>query len=99
MGECCKKLLSQGLDLCVRARKLDAMDRRTHQLQASVCPIEWQESGRFDTFVERHNIDNPAHQIATRSGTPALWVQDQYERDLHDWEDRTRKHLMQGCRP
>jgi hypothetical protein len=99
MADCCRDLLSQGLDLCVRARKLDAMNRRTVQIAACIDPIAWQESGRFDTFVERHNIENPAQEIATRSGTPALWVQDQYERDLHEWESRARKHLMQGCQP
>ncbi len=97
MGECCRRLLSEGLDLCVRARKLDAIDRRQSFLNWSSDSVAWQEDGTFDRFVERYNIDNSHAPLETRCLTPALWVQDQYERDLADWEARSRKHLLQGC--
>lgn len=61
-------LLSEALDLCVRARKLDD-------------PI---------IALEETWERNP-HM--TRSATPALWIVDQYERDLADWEVRARKAL------
>jgi hypothetical protein len=31
--------------------------------------------------------------VVTKSMTPHLWVQDQYDRDLADWEARARKAL------
>ena len=62
------KLLSEGLDLCVRARKMDDLERKA---------VEWQ-------------MRNPG---ATRSGTIALWVQEQYETDLADWEKRVRNAM------
>lgn len=88
------ELLSEGLSLCVRARQMDAMDRRSAAIGASVVPEEWQASGRFDKYVERHNIDYPDQQIHPRSATVHLWVQDQYEKDLADWERRARAHLL-----
>lgn len=94
---CCRKLLSEGLDLCVRARKLDAIDRRQSTLDWSMFPDEWLASGRFDAFVARNNIENPHAPIEPRCLTPTLWVLDQYERDLADWETRARKHLLEGC--
>lgn len=93
----CRTLLSEGLDLCVRARQMDAMDRRASTLAASSCPHEWVESGLFDKYVERHNIDRPDTPIATRSGTVALWLEEQYQTDLAEWERKSRHHLMQGC--
>ena len=95
--ETCKTLLSEGLDLCVRARQMDAMDRRAAALGASSDPHAWEESGRFDDYVERHNIDRPHAPISTRSGTVALWLQEQYDTDLAEWERKSRHHLMQGC--
>jgi hypothetical protein len=74
MADCCTKLLSEGLDLCIRARKLDRQ------------------------VIDAMNA-GPLHGVETRCGTPALWVQDQYENDLTDWERRSRQHLMQGCVP
>lgn len=65
------ELLSEGLDLCVRARGLDAQADRVMQ----------SEMGRI--WPE-----------GTRCGTPALWVQDQYERDLADWEGRARSAMV-----
>lgn len=86
MSACCRKLLSEGLDLCVRARKLDAMVR-TIAVQDSTPDLE--------RMAERHNAQYPDQPIMSRSGTIPLWVQDQYERDLADWERRSRHHLMQ----
>lgn len=90
-----RKLLSEGLDLCVRARTLDAMDRRTAALASSSDPDGWIESGRFDTFVERNNIRHPYQPISTRSATVALWLLEQYDQDLANWEARVRRALSQ----
>ena len=98
-GACCRKLLSEGLDLCVRARKMDAMDRREATLAVSKSPGKWVESGWFDRHVARHNAWNPEQPISTRSGTVALWLQEQYDFDLADWERRARHHLIHGCDP
>jgi hypothetical protein len=76
---------------------MDAMDRRASALAASSCAEEWVESGLFDKYVERHNIDRPDRPIATRSGTVALWLEEQYQTDLAEWERKSRHHLMQGC--
>jgi hypothetical protein len=61
-------LLSEGLDLCVRARKMDEAERKL---------VEWQMQ----------------HPHVTKSATIPLWAQDQYERDLADWEARVRAAL------
>jgi hypothetical protein len=92
------RLLSEGLDLCVRARRLDALDRRVATLDFSSDPIAWRASGSFDRHVAAHNEANPAQPIETRSLTPQLWVQDQYEKDLADWETRARGAMVRlGC--
>jgi hypothetical protein len=88
-----RELLAEGLDLCVRARQMDAMDRREAALGASIDAEAWQTSGRFDRFVERNNIEHPHKPIATRSGTVHLWVTEQYDKDLADWERRARAAL------
>lgn len=93
----CRTLLSEGLDLCVRARQMDAMDRRAATLAASSNPQKWEESGMFDKYVARHNVQRPHAPISTRSGTVALWLQEQYDTDLTAWENKSRHHLMQGC--
>jgi hypothetical protein len=93
----CRTLLSEGLDLCVRARQMDAMDRRAATLAASKDPEAWVNGGRFDEYVEQHNIDRPDRPIATRSSTVALWLEEQYQTDLAEWERKSRHHLMQGC--
>lgn len=80
MSRCCKELLSEGLDLCVRARKLDRS--LTDALDAGSVGKE-----------------RPLQGSGTRSLTPALWVLDQYDSDVEDWEQRARRHLMQGCSP
>ncbi|WP_408914034.1 hypothetical protein [Brucella pseudogrignonensis] len=90
----CTELLNEALNLVVRARQMDAIDRRDAALKISKVPDEWVSSGRFDDYVERHNIENPHKPIASKSGTLHLWVLDQYERDLHSWEEKARKHLM-----
>ena len=97
MCEVCRQILSEGLDLCVRARNLDAQVRSVSALDASKCPEEWKASGRFDTYVKRNNIEHPERPLSTRCATPALWVQDQYDKDLYEWERKARHHLMQGC--
>lgn len=78
MGECCKLLLSEGLDLCVRARKLDDSIRAAETA---------------GSVGERR----PHQGVGTRCLSPALWVQDQYDTDLADWERRSRHHLAQSC--
>lgn len=93
----CATLLSQGLDLCVRARKMDAQDRANAHVGISVDGRTWESSGLFARFAEAHNEHTPHAPIATRSATMPLWVQDQYERDLADWEARSRLHLQKGC--
>ena len=95
MSESLATLLSEGLDLCVRARKMDAMDRRQATLATTEYADEWVASGRFDKYVERHNIEYPDTPISTRSATVALWLQEQYDKDLADWERRARKALSE----
>lgn len=41
----------------------------------------------------------PYSQIAPQNLTIHLGVQDQYDKDLALWEQRSRAHLMQGCTP
>ena len=97
-GQCddCTALLNEALNLTLRGRKLDAVQRRQSMLDASGDADEWKESGRFDRYVESHNLTRePWNQIETRSLTPQLWAEDQFQRDLHDWESRARKHMME----
>lgn len=58
-------LLSEGLDLCVRAKKLDEAVSVAAALGAEY-----------------------------NCATPAMWVQDAYDRDLAAWEDRARATLI-----
>lgn len=62
-------LLSEGLDLCVRAQKLD------RAMEEAIAAGDGRSDGR------------------TRCLTPALWVQDQYDRDLAAWQERARAGL------
>lgn len=64
-------LLCEGLDLCVRARRLD------------------------DGLLVKSMKDNFGYREpeGTRSLTPWLWTQEQYDRDLAEWEDRARKAI------
>ena len=61
-------VVAEGLDLCVRARKLDQQI-----LEQNMAAQGW---------------------TGPRSGTPYLWVQEQYDSDLAAWEVRARKALM-----
>lgn len=97
MCEVCRDLLNEALNLAVRSDQFEEQRRRRAQLEASMDPDGWQESGQFDRFVERHNTLMPHQKIAERCATMHLWVQDQYDKDLADWQSRDRKHLMQGC--
>ena len=98
MCETCTALLNEALNLTVRGRTLDGIQRRSDCLNASCEPQEWLDSGRFDDHVTRHNCTcQPWNSIETRSLTPQLWAEDQFQRDLHDWESRSRGHLMLGC--
>lgn len=96
MCDKCRTMLSEGLDLCVRARELDAQDRTNAQMAISSAPKEWWDEN-LPRRVARHNAIFPDQPMSMRSGTPALWLLDQYEKDLADWERRGRQHLMQGC--
>ena len=71
-------LLSEGLDLCVRARKLDS---------------DQVAEGVRSRAPELAAIEFP------RSATPHLWIQDQYDKDLEDWEARARGRLMEVIGP
>jgi hypothetical protein len=95
--ETCRSLLSEGLDICVRGRNLDAQERTNNTLAISCDPEGWIDSGKFSNYVERHNLTNPDHPLSHRSGTLSLWIQEQYETDVAAWERRARQHLMQGC--
>lgn len=93
-----RKLLSEGLDLCVRARKMDAQDRTVAQMAISSAPKEWWDEN-LECRAARHNAIFPDQPMSTRSGTYALWVQDQYEKDLADWERRARAFLLAPTEP
>lgn len=91
-----RALLHEALNLVVRARALDGVDRREAMLAASSNPEAWQKDGQFDRFVERHNAypENAHRQIERACVTNQLWVVDQYEKDLADWERRARAALI-----
>lgn len=92
----CAALLGEALNLTVRGRTLDGIQKRQNQLDASIDGDAWKESGMFDRYVESHNCTcQPWNMIETRSLTPQLWLEDQFQSDLHDWETRARKHLME----
>lgn len=92
----CRDLLNEALNLTVRGRNLDAIQRRADTLAASSDGEEWKASGRFDRYVESHNCTcDPWRHIEPRSLTPQLWAEDQFQRDQHDWETRARKHMRE----
>lgn len=95
--ETCRDLLNEALNLSLRSDQFEEQDRRSAALAASVDGNEWLKSGQFDRYVERHNNHSPHSKIATKSMTLHLWVQDQYDRDLCDWQIRARKHLTEGA--
>lgn len=98
MCDDCKALLSEGLDLCVRARKMDAQERTNTALEVSSDGDAWEASGRFAVHAARNNAWHPDQPMMPKSATIPLWVQDQYEKDLAEWERKSRHHLMQGCK-
>ena len=97
MCERCTGLLNEAVNLTVRGRTLVGMQRRSDCLNASCEPQEGLDSDRFDDHVARHNCTcQPWNSIETRSLTPQLWAEDQFQRDLYDWEMRARKHIMEA---
>ena len=96
MCDDCAKLLSQGLDLCVRARDMDAKDRTAAAMRASSAPVEWWTMN-LSARAEAHNETFPDAPMSPRSATYPIWLEHQYQSDLADWERRSRHHLMQGC--
>ena len=92
----CAALLNEALNLTVRGRTLDGIQRRADTLAASKDPEGWQAEGLFDRHVERHNCTcDPWRHIEPRSLTPQLWAEDQFQRDLHNWETRAREHMTE----
>jgi hypothetical protein len=81
--------LSVGLDLCVRARKLDAQDRTNIMLE-EFPDIDMERSAPRLTALQ------PWAPYETRSATIPVWVQEQYDRDLAEWEASTRKLLLES---
>lgn len=68
------ELLARGLDLCVRARKMDD-------------PIEWLPVG--------HPENDCKHAIQRmRCVTPHLWLINQYDEDLKEWETTSKEFLV-----
>lgn len=98
MCEVCRTILSEGLDLCVRARAMDAQDRTNAQMALSSAPKEWWDEN-LPARVKMHNETFPDQPMSMRSGTIPLWLEDQYQTDLAEWERKGRHHLMQGCAP
>lgn len=92
----CTHLLSRALDLAVRARKLDAQQRSNDAVERSTCGDEWERSGLFGEYAAQNNAAQPWREMMPRSATLPVWVIDQYDKDLHDWERQARLHLM-GC--
>lgn len=78
--------LSRGLDLCVRARSLDAQDR-TNVMVETFPGIDMTRAG------PRLNAVFPDTPYTTRSATIPVWLQQQYDTDLAAWESETRTML------
>ena len=93
MGDTCHGLLNEALNLACRSDQFEEQRRRQAALDASSDADEWIESGSFDRHVARHNERNPHSRIAPKCMTMHLWVQDQYDKDLADWQSRTRAFL------
>lgn len=94
----CTALLNEALNLTVRGRTLDGIQNRADQLACAQDGGEWLASGRFDQHVARNNAKcDPWDYIEPRSLTPQLWAEEMFQRDLHDWETRARKHLMDAA--
>ena len=97
--ETCRDLLNEALNLACRSDQFEEQRRRQAALDASIDPEAWQKGGIFDAYVQRHNETFPHSQIAPKCLTMHLWVQDQYDKDLADWQARAREHLMKECHP
>lgn len=82
-------VLSEGLNLCVRARKLDAQQRTNDIVDIAGGEID------LERYAPRHNWLHPDAPVNTRCATVHLWVQDQYDTDLAAWERRARTTLSQ----
>ena len=95
MCDKCRELLNEAMNLAVRSEKFEEQLRREATLELSQDPERWQQSGMFDAYVESHNAEYPNSRIAPRSMTRHLWVQDQYDKDLASWRERTADHLTQ----
>lgn len=80
--------LSKGLDLCIRARGLEAQDR-TNAMVEAFPGID------MERCAPRLNARERAREqpYLTQSATIPIWVQEQYDRDLLAWEDDTRSML------
>jgi hypothetical protein len=92
----CRRLLSEGLDLCVRARKLDAQERTNMQVEISG-DKEWWTEENLKRRAAVHNKFSPETPVLTKCATIPLWIQDHYDKDLYKWEQAARNHLMIGC--
>lgn len=88
------ELLAEGLDLCVRARWLDAQDRTNTELEVSSDGAAWEASGKYGRHAKMHNELFPHAQVMSKSATIPLWVQDQYEKDLAAWETKARSAMI-----
>ena len=95
--ETCRDLLNEALNLACRSDQFEEQNRRQAALDASIDPQEWLNSGQFDRYVEMHNLRNPHRPMAVKSLTMHIWVQDQYDKDLADWQRRAREHLTKRC--
>lgn len=88
-----ESLLSEALDLCVRANKLDAQQRANTEHAASMKPEDW-DADRFARHAMRHNIKHPEIPMETAVKLIPKWVEDHYATDLADWQKRARAFLM-----
>lgn len=79
--------LSEGLNLCVRARELESHDRTA----AMVSAFPSIDLERAAPGLNALDPDMPPYR--TRSLTIPLWVEEQYQRDLAAWERTTREML------
>ena len=97
--ETCRDLLNEALNLACRSDQFEEQRRRQAALDVSIDPEAWQKGGLFDAYVAEHNEMFPHSQIAPKCLTMHLWVQDQYDKDLADWQARAREHLMKEHHP
>ena len=78
----CRELLNEAMNLAVRSEQFEEQLRREAALGISQDAERWQAGGMFEAYVEGHNAEY-------------LWVQDQYNKDLASWRERTAAHLTQ----